>query len=75
MSEATSWEYRVLTLGAVFRGPKDEDIEATLNELGSEGWELVAATQREGTNKITLIAKRPLSAAARRRRTYPEGMR
>jgi len=37
MSETPLWEYRVLTIGNAF-GTKDEQIEATLNEWGLEGW-------------------------------------
>ena len=36
--EIKLWEYRVRTIGSVF-GTKDENIEATLNEWGAEGWE------------------------------------
>jgi len=40
MSETPQWEYRVLTIGSAF-GTKDEQIEATLNEWGLEGWEAI----------------------------------
>jgi hypothetical protein len=37
--QPVQWEYRVQTIGSAF-GTKDEDIEATLNEWGLEGWEV-----------------------------------
>ncbi|MEW6567321.1 MAG: DUF4177 domain-containing protein [Chloroflexota bacterium] len=73
MPEVTQWEYRVVSFGGGLRSPKDEDLEAALNELGAEGWEVVGVTKRESSYRLTLIAKRPLTVAARRRRTMPEG--
>jgi len=73
MAEGTPWEYRVQTLGGVLRGIKDEALEAELNTLGEEGWELVEVITSQGSGRITLVAKRPLTPAARRRRSYPEG--
>lgn len=72
MAETSEWEYRVVSVGGGLRSPKDEDLEATLNELGEQGWEVVGVTNRESSYKLTLIAKRPLTSAARRRRTTPE---
>lgn len=73
MAETTQWEYRVKTIGRLW-GTKDEDIEATLNEWGEEGWEAVSVYTPEGSGKVTIVAKRPLTDAARRRRSMP-GMR
>jgi len=70
MAEQTNWEYRVKTIGNVF-GTKDEHIEATLNEWGAEGWEAVSVYTPEGSGKVTIVAKRPLTEAARRRRSWP----
>ena len=70
MAEQTNWEYRVKTIGGVF-GTKDEHIEATLNEWGEEGWEAVSVYTPEGSGKVTIVAKRPLTGAARRRRSWP----
>ncbi len=72
MAENTQWEYRVKTFGTMFRGEKDEDLEAALNEWGIDGWEILSARGVENTNKVVIIAKRPLSRATRRRRTLPE---
>jgi hypothetical protein len=73
MAEASEWEYRVVTFGGALRGPKDEELEAELNALGAEGWEVVGALPRENSNKVTVVAKRPLTSSVRRRRTTPEG--
>jgi hypothetical protein len=70
MAEQTNWEYRVKTIGGVF-GTKDEHIEATLNEWGEEGWEAVSVYTPEGSGKVTIVAKRPLTEAVRRRRSWP----
>lgn len=70
MAEQTNWEYRVKTVGGVF-GTKDEHIEATLNEWGEEGWEAVSVYTPEGSGKVTIVAKRPLTEAVRRRRSWP----
>jgi len=64
------WEYRVLTIGTYF-GTKDEKIEATLNEWGEEGWEAVSVYTPSQSGKVTMVAKRPLSATARRLRSIP----
>lgn len=68
--EMKPWEYRVQTIGGLF-GTKDELIEATLNEWGSEGWEAIHVFTPEGSGKITIVAKRPLTDRARRRRSMP----
>ncbi|MBF8285711.1 MAG: hypothetical protein HW378_4626 [Anaerolineales bacterium] len=70
MAEQTQWEYRVLTIGSLF-GTKDERIEETLNEWGAEGWEAVSVYTPEGSGKVTLVAKRPLTEAVRRRHSWP----
>ncbi|OGO49385.1 MAG: hypothetical protein A2Z30_03720 [Chloroflexi bacterium RBG_16_64_43] len=70
MAETAAWEYRVLTVGR-WTGTQDEDLEAALNELGEQGWEAVNVFHREGSPKLTLVAKRPLTPGARRRRSMP----
>jgi hypothetical protein len=72
MAEQTvQWEYRVQTIGSAFSGAKDEQIEATLNEWGLEGWKAVNLYAPTGSNKVTLVAKRQLTAASRRLRSMP----
>ena len=69
MAEPTLWEYRVLTIGNVF-GTKDEHLQATLNEWGAEGWEAINVYTPYGSGKVTIVAKRPLTAQERRKRTW-----
>lgn len=64
------WEYRVQTIGSIF-GTKDEHIQATLDEWGSEGWEAVTVYTPYGSGKITIVAKRPLTERVRRMRSMP----
>ena len=68
--EMKQWEYRVQTIGSVF-GTKDEQIETTLDEWGSEGWEAINVFTPSGSGKITIVAKRPLTERARRIRSMP----
>ena len=65
------WEYRVLTVGNAFVGAKDEQIEATLNEWGMDGWEAVNVYAPTNSPKVTMVAKRQLTAASRRLRSMP----
>ena len=64
------WEYRVQTIGGFF-GTKDEHIQATLDEWGSEGWEAIHVYNPYGSGNITIVAKRPLTDRARRMRSLP----
>jgi hypothetical protein len=68
--EIKQWEYRVQTIGSVF-GTKDEQIEAALDEWGSEGWEAINVFTPSGSGKITIVAKRPLTERVRRIRSMP----
>ena len=70
MAETPQWEYRVLTIGGVF-GTKDEQIEATLNDWGLEGWDAIHVYTPSQSGKVTIVAKRPLTAASRRRSSWP----
>jgi hypothetical protein len=47
------WEYNVMDVA----GEEYEDIRATLNKLGDEGWELVCTTETE-ESVCTLWLKR-----------------
>lgn len=70
MTETTQWEYRVQTIGSLF-GTKDENIQDTLNTWGEEGWEAINVYTPEGSGKVTMVAKRPLTERARRQRSIP----
>jgi hypothetical protein len=69
--ETKQWEYRVQTIGSIF-GTKDEQIEAALDEWGADGWEAINVFTPEGSGKITMVAKRPLTDRARRMRSLPQ---
>ena len=71
MTETTQWEYRALSLGTFWTEPRDEEIENVLNHLGEEGWEVTSVFTRYGSNKVRVVAKRPLSGETRRRRSWP----
>jgi hypothetical protein len=71
MAEHTQWEYRVQTFGTFFSGLKDEEMEEALNEWGVDGWEVISARGVENTSKVVILAKRPLTASARRRHSFP----
>ena len=68
--EIKQWEYRVQTIGSAF-GTKDEYIQATLDEWGGEGWEVINVYTPYGSGKVTIVAKRPLTERARRIRSMP----
>ena len=70
MDGQTLWEYRVQTIGSSF-GTKDEQIEATLNEWGEEGWETINVYTPSNSGKVTIVAKRPLTRTVRRQRAMP----
>ena len=69
----TYWEYRVLTIGHLW-GTNDEDIQATLNEWGADGWEAINVYTPEGSGKVTMVAKRPLTEDESRRRARERKM-
>jgi hypothetical protein len=68
--EMQKWEYRAQTIGGMF-GTRDEQIQATLNEWGEEGWEAFAVYTPYGSGKVTLVARRPLTERVRRMRSMP----
>ncbi|RCK76789.1 MAG: hypothetical protein ANABAC_3214 [Anaerolineae bacterium] len=71
MNEINAWEYRIVSLGSWWRGPRDEDLEAALNELGAAGWEVVGFANEYSSGKVRLVAKRPLTDRTRRQRSMP----
>jgi len=70
-NDLPKWEYRVCTIGSMF-GTKDEAIELLLNEWGTEGWEVTHVYTPEGSGKVTIVAKRPLTRETIRRRSMPQ---
>lgn len=72
MAEIMQWEYRVESLGSVWKGARDADIEALLDEWGEEGWEVFSLEKPYGSSQVRIVAKRPLGDNARRYRRWPE---
>lgn len=70
MAETMQWEYHVRYLGSFWSGPKEAEFETIMNELGLEGWEVVAALPVENSNQVRVVLKRPLSSETRRRRSW-----
>lgn len=70
MAEKKEWEYQVLDVGSFWHEPKSEELANALNELGQDGWEVISVVTQHGTNRVRLVAKRPLTEAVRRRRTW-----
>ncbi len=52
------WEYRVIDVSANLAGRPGEKVEQTLNELGEQGWELVAALRSNLVEPTRLYLKR-----------------
>jgi hypothetical protein len=69
--ELKKWDYRVQTFGSIWSGAKPEDIEIALLDWGAEGWEVVSAFSVASSNKVTIVAKRPLTREAIRARSMP----
>ena len=66
------WEYRVEDFGGIIKSePKKEEFQALINTWGEEGWEIINAFYSTGTTRLRIIAKRPLTHAARRQRSMP----
>jgi hypothetical protein len=60
------WEYRIVDSKqvereGVFKGKSWEAVEAYLNELGAEGWEIINLSFREFESRTSFVgvAKRP----------------
>ena len=70
MANKTQWEYKVVAVGG-YMGTSDTDLEAKLNELGQAGWEVFTIRpMRQGAGPVSLVAKRLLTASARRQRDW-----
>ena len=72
MAEENRWEYHVETLGSFWSGIKDDELQELINAWGEEGWEILQVLNLPNSEKLRIIAKRPLKGAVRRRRSWPE---
>ncbi len=64
----TKWEYCIEIYGTVWKSPKPENVQAFLNEMGAQGWEIINLHHPENSNKVWVTAKRPLTETEDRRR-------
>ena len=71
MADKIKWEYTVQTCGTTWRTPQDGELQALLNGLGEQGWEVFSVMQLENSNKVRLAAKRLISTPVRRHSTWP----
>jgi hypothetical protein len=71
MAETKKWEYRVFSEGSFWSAPSEEQMEATLNELGQDGWEVISAFPSRNSSKVIFTARRPLTGTVRRQRSWP----
>lgn len=68
MDEEVQWEYQVRTFGNAWKSAKADEIADELNRWGEEGWEVVSCSYNPSSS-VLVIAKRPLTEAAKRRRS------
>lgn len=62
MPSAQQWEYKVIDVSqswSPLKGMQTRSPEELLNELGSDGWELVDTLSEGGGNTQSLVLKRP----------------
>jgi len=71
MNEQTRWEYQVLSMGSVWKGVKEEQLQAVLNEVGAQGWEVVSVYTPGQSPKVIIVTRRPLTVSTRRQRSMP----
>lgn len=64
------WEYKVLNLGGILKSIKQEELEASLNALGQEGWEAVDSSALDSGSRILVILKRRIGGAPRNPETW-----
>ncbi len=72
MSKNIQWEYRIEILGSALRGLKKDEVEAYLNQVGEEGWEVINLHHPTNSSKVWVTMKRPLTTDTRRRRSRPD---
>ena len=71
MNAPEKWEYHVEEVGTFLSGAKPEEMQELLNAMGQDGWMLVSAFPIQGSNKVTLISRRPLTTRPARQSTWP----
>lgn len=53
-----NWEYKVIDIVPQITGTPGQKVEETLNQMGVEGWELVAALRSSPMEPTRLYLKR-----------------
>jgi hypothetical protein len=71
MVETIKWEYRLETFGTIWSGLKDEELQNILDAWGEEGWDVFTVYKPGSSDRVTVVAKRPLSDRTRRERSRP----
>ena len=56
---AQRWSYQLIEIKPRFLGSNREQIQAELDRMGNQGWELVSATQAQALESMKLFFKRP----------------
>ena len=78
MAETIQWEYRSMSLGSYWTRPKDEDVEAALNELGEDGWEVISLLAQYGSKQVRAVghqrAAKTVGLVARTASVFPQDM-
>jgi len=57
---AQRWSHQVVEVKPRFLGTNKESIQAELDRMGNQGWELVSATQGQKFEAVKLFFKRPM---------------
>lgn len=71
MDTQDKWEYHVEEVGSFWSSARPEEMQELLNAMGRDGWMLVSACPMQNTNKIVLIARRPLASRPARHSPWP----
>ncbi|HKZ54605.1 MAG TPA: hypothetical protein VJ123_03925 [Anaerolineales bacterium] len=65
MADRAPWEYRVETLGSIWRGSRPQDLEGILNQAAGEGWELSEIAAHG--NRLWVVLRREAERRSRDR--------
>ena len=57
---AQRWSHQIVEVKPRLLGTNKESIQAELDRMGNQGWELVSATQGQKFEAIKLFFKRPM---------------
>lgn len=62
-------EYRVEVIGSALRGAKSEELEAMLNQVAQEGWELAELIFKTNTSQLWVVLQRQVEGERSRKRS------